>query len=99
MRSRRSDLSILVYILVIVFNLAPWLGLSGVQLVMPLLVNRTPEAWELPSYITIMINSSKLTAVIFSLIKHFHGKRISEATMVYFIVASSSACIFCLAFI
>ncbi len=99
MAPRDSGLSVLVYILVVIFNIAPWLGLAGVQLEMPLLVNRTPEAWALPSYITVMINSCKLTAVIFSLIKHFHGDRIPEAATIYFIVASSSACIFCLAFV
>ncbi len=97
--SRMTDLSILVYILVIIFNVSPWLGITGVYLEMPLLVNRTPEAWELPSYITVTVNASTLTAVIFSVIKHFHGDRISEAAAIYFIVASSSSCIFCLAFV
>ncbi len=99
MMPRHLGLSILIYILVIIFNIAPWSGLVGVQLEMPLLVNRLPEAWDLPSYITTIICSSKLTAVIFSLIKHFHGKRIPETATVYFILASSSVCIVCLAFV
>ena len=56
--SRRQwlkEISVPVYILVMLFALASWIDINGLWVELPLLVEQSPEGWSLPSYLTIII--------------------------------------------
>jgi len=49
-----------VYIAVMLFAMSTWIGVVGIWVEMPLLVNALPESWSLPSYLVIIIQCANL---------------------------------------
>ncbi len=70
--SRREwlkEISIPVYVLVILFAVASWVDINGLWVELPLLVSELPEGWSLPSYLSIIIQvfSSSSFSMLISL--------------------------------
>ncbi len=49
------QISVPVYILVMLFAMASWIDVNGLWVELPLLVTELPEGWSLPSYLSIII--------------------------------------------
>ena len=49
------DVSPLVYVLVMLFGVSSWIDINGIFVELPLMVNVLPEGWDLPSYISLII--------------------------------------------
>ncbi len=94
-----SGISPLVFLLVIVFNISSWIDLSAIFAELPLLVNRLPESWELPSYLLTAIHASKVSIVIFLILKHFYKERIPEVPAIYTIIVCGTSAMFSLGFL
>ena len=56
-----------VYISVMLYAMSSWIGLIGVGVEQPLLVNVLPEAWELPSYLVIIVQCANLGPAIYAI--------------------------------
>ncbi len=96
---RRPDINALVYFLLLILNIAPFLGITALSVEFPLLVNRVPEAWDLPSYVVVIVNSTKILAFLYSVLQHFCKGRIPETPFLFVIIFGVGASIFCLAFV
>ncbi|KAL0109767.1 hypothetical protein PUN28_013437 [Cardiocondyla obscurior] len=57
---------IIVHLLVILFGVSTWIGVNGIFIELPLLVNVTPEGWNLPAYIVIVAQSANVGPVIYA---------------------------------
>jgi len=49
-----------VYVAVMLFAMSTWIGVVGIWVEMPLLVDALPESWNLPSYLVIIIQCANL---------------------------------------
>ena len=49
------QLSLPVYVCVMFFGISSWIDINGIFVELPLMVNELPEGWDLPSYITLII--------------------------------------------
>jgi len=49
-----------VYIAVMLFVMSTWIAVVGIWVEMPLLVSGLPEAWDLPSYLSIIIQCANI---------------------------------------
>ena len=56
------DVSPLVYVLVMLFGISSWIDINGIFVELPLMVNVLPEGWDLPSYISLIIQVCCQTA-------------------------------------
>ncbi len=94
-----SGISIPLYLLVIVFNLASWIDLSAIWTEMPLLVNRLPELWELPAYLNLILNAGRIMSVIvYGVTKKMLKDKLKESRFVYAIIVIGATCLFLTAF-
>ncbi len=94
-----SGISIPLYLLVIVFNLASWIDLNAVWTEMPLLVNRLPEGWELPAYFSLIINGGKIPLIAYVILKKIMKDNLQEYPFVYAIIVIGVICLFVTAFV
>jgi len=56
-----------VYVAVMLFAMSTWIGVVGIWVEMPLLVNALPESWNLPSYLVIIIQCANLAPAAYAL--------------------------------
>ena len=72
-----------VYISVMLFAMSTWIGIVGVWVEMPLLVDALPESWKLPSYLVIIIQCANLgpaTYAIWDKVRRRNQHRAGEQT-------------------
>lgn len=63
----RAQVQFPVYVMVMLFAMSTWTAIVGVWVEMPLLVDALPEAWSLPSHLTIIIQCSNLGPALYAL--------------------------------
>ncbi len=88
-----------MFFLVIVFNLASWIDIGAISVELPLLVNRLPESWELPSYFATVVQGSKVSVVVFLILEHIYKDKIPEVGLIFLIISVGAGAIFCLGFV
>lgn len=87
----------LVDILAIFFGVGTWIGINSTYVQLPLLVNATPEGWNLASYIVIIIQVANIGPVLYTLIQKLFP--IKDSVFIYFLLAIGIAAGFCMAFL
>nr|XP_012221372.1 PREDICTED: solute carrier family 52, riboflavin transporter, member 3-A-like [Linepithema humile] len=55
-----------IHLLVILFGVSTWIGVNGIFIELPLLVNIAPEGWNLPAYIVIVAQSANIGPAIYT---------------------------------
>ncbi len=93
-----KEICIPVYILIAIFNLASWIDLSAVWVELPLLVNRLPEGWELPSYLMVVSQVAHLGTFGYVILKKFMKDRIQEWPFIYAVTLLGALFLFMMAF-
>lgn len=53
-----------IHLLVILFGMSTWIGVNGIFIELPLLVNIAPEGWNLPAYIVIVAQSANVGQIL-----------------------------------
>jgi riboflavin transporter 2 len=69
--------------LLVIFALSTWLDVNGVWVELPLIVNKAPEGWTLPSYLTTAIALSNIGPIIIVLLKICFKERLNERIFIY----------------
>ena len=69
--------------LLVIFALSTWLDVNGIWVELPLIVNRAPEGWTLPSYMTLAIALSNIGPCIIILLKIVFKERLNERIFIY----------------
>lgn len=87
----------LVDILAIFFGVGTWIGINSTYVQLPLLVNATPEGWNLASYIVIIIQVANIGPVLYASIQKFFP--IKDNFIIYSLLAIGVAAGFCMAFL
>jgi riboflavin transporter 2 len=96
-RAAFAHRSALVDILAIFFGIGTWIGINSTYVQLPLLVNATPEGWNLASYIVIIIQVGNLGPVFYASIQKFWP--IKDGFFIYTLLATGVAAGFCMAFL
>ena len=55
LKENLDQVSWIVYVLVMLFGISSWIDINGLFVELPLMVNVLPEGWNLPSYISLII--------------------------------------------
>ncbi|KAJ8670376.1 hypothetical protein QAD02_001635 [Eretmocerus hayati] len=88
---------ILVHTLVMIFGTSAWIGVNGIFIQLPLLVNPLPEKWGLAAYLVIIIQLANVAPVMYGLLRRF-SCRISESNCISVMLVFASVVMGLLAF-
>ena len=98
MKAWLSQISIPVYILVMMFAIASWIDINGLWVELPLLVEELPEAWNLPSYLAVIIQVANIGPLIYTVANRCAPHKVKEWPVVYLIILIGAVACLLLAF-
>lgn len=89
-----SSMALLIHILACAFGLGSWVVVNGLWVELPLIVNALPEGWELPSYLTVIIQLANLGPLLVTLMHKLCPGRLREHVVIYSLL--SVGALFCI---
>lgn len=91
--------NLLVDLFVILFGISGWLGITAVFLQLPLIVDKAPEGWKLPSYIAILVQFGNVANFIYILYEKYSPVKVKDGHMIYAMLISGCVASFGLIFL
>ncbi|KAM3849582.1 solute carrier family 52, riboflavin transporter, member 3-A [Diretmus argenteus] len=91
-------MALLIHMLACAFGLGSWVAVNGLWVELPLIVNTLPEGWELPSYLTVIIQLANLGPLLVTLMHKLCPGRLKEHVVIYSILSIGVLSCFLLAF-
>lgn len=87
-------MALLTHLLVCTFGMGSWVAINGLWVELPLLVTELPEGWNLPSYLTVIIQLANVGPLLFTLLHHFRPGHLSEVPVIFTVLGVGTvACI------
>ncbi|XP_015588952.2 riboflavin transporter 2-like isoform X2 [Cephus cinctus] len=62
---------LIVHTLVIFFGISAWIGVNGIFVQLPLLVNSAPEGWGLPAYLSVLVQAANIGPILYTLSRKY----------------------------
>jgi riboflavin transporter 2 len=81
-----SNRKLLVDILAILFGISSWISINGMYVQLPLMVQSQPEGWNLPSYLSVIIQIANVGPVLYSVSQKFFRGRVKDSWIIYIIL-------------
>uniref|UniRef100_A0A0C9QJK4 Riboflavin transporter n=1 Tax=Fopius arisanus TaxID=64838 RepID=A0A0C9QJK4_9HYME len=63
---RLSNRKLLVDLLAVMFGIGAWIGVNGIYVQLPLLVNTAPEKWSLPAHMVMLVQVANLGPILYT---------------------------------
>ncbi|KAG8430452.1 hypothetical protein GDO86_020579 [Hymenochirus boettgeri] len=79
-------MALLVHLFCCLLGLGSWVAINGVWVELPLIVPNAPEGWELPSYLTLLIQFANIGPLVVTLTHKFQPGRLQEAPVIYLLL-------------
>ncbi|XP_062897152.1 solute carrier family 52, riboflavin transporter, member 3-A [Mobula hypostoma] len=76
-----------VHLLSCIFGTGAWIAINGLWVELPLIVNVLPEGWDLPSYITVIIQLANVGPLSVTLMHKFAPGKMKEIITIYVIIS------------
>ncbi|XP_075819985.1 solute carrier family 52, riboflavin transporter, member 3 [Microtus pennsylvanicus] len=92
-------MALLTHLLVCVFGMGSWVAINGLWVELPLLVTELPEGWDLPSYLTVVIQLANIGPLLVTLLHRFQPGCLSEVPVIFLILCVGTAACILLAFL
>lgn len=80
-------MALLIHLLACAFGLGSWVAVNGLWVELPLIVNTLPEGWELPSYLTVIIQLANLGPLLVTLMHKLCPGCLKERYVIYSILS------------
>lgn len=87
--SRKRNL--FVDFLAVLFGISSWVGVNSSYLQMPLIIPNAPEGWSLPTYMTVVIQSSNIMSFAYVFYQKFSPKKLNDGYLIY--ITMSMGCL------
>ncbi|XP_017790807.1 PREDICTED: riboflavin transporter 2-like [Habropoda laboriosa] len=88
---------IVVHLLIILFGISAWIGINGIFIQIPVLINTSPEGWALPTYLVLVIQTANFGPLLYTILQYFQCK-INEPWWIVCLLASGSSAMGLLSF-
>ncbi|XP_017790777.1 PREDICTED: solute carrier family 52, riboflavin transporter, member 3-A-like [Habropoda laboriosa] len=95
---RLSNRRLFVDLLALMFGLGAWVGVNGIYVQMPLLVNSAPEGWSLPAHMVMLVQFANLGPILYTLYIKY-SKWACDKYITYVLLAAGALSTFILAFV
>ncbi|XP_005499600.1 solute carrier family 52, riboflavin transporter, member 3 [Columba livia] len=92
-------MALLTHLLACAFGMGSWVAINGLWVELPLLVRVLPEQWDLPSYITIIIQMANVGPLFVTLMYRFRPGLLKEVIVIYVVVSVGVVASLLLAFL
>ncbi|XP_046751920.1 solute carrier family 52, riboflavin transporter, member 3-A-like [Diprion similis] len=95
---RFSNRRLVVDALALTFGIGAWIGVNGIFVQLPLLVENAPEEWHLPVYMTLVVQLANIGPILYS----FYIKYMSRAhdhLLIYILLGGGTIGMICLIFV
>ncbi|NWU96085.1 S52A3 protein, partial [Upupa epops] len=92
-------MALLTHLLACIFGTGSWVAINGLWVELPLLVTVLPEQWDLPSYITIIIQMANVGPLFITLMHRFRPGLLKEVPVIYGIISVGVVSCLLLAFL
>lgn len=76
-------MSLYIHFLACAFGLGSWVAVNGMWVELPLIVNILPERWDLPSYLTVIIQLANIGPILVTLVHKMCPGRLRENLVIY----------------
>ncbi|XP_072536967.1 solute carrier family 52, riboflavin transporter, member 3-A [Salminus brasiliensis] len=76
-------MSLYIHLLACAFGLGSWVAINGLWVELPLIVNVLPEGWDLPSYLTVIIQLANLGPLLVTMAHKLCPGRLRENLVIY----------------
>ncbi|XP_072498900.1 solute carrier family 52, riboflavin transporter, member 3-like [Notamacropus eugenii] len=87
-------MALLTHLLVCIFGSGSWIAINGLWVELPQLVARLPEGWNLPSYLTVIIQLANVGPLFITLLHRFQPGCLSEVPVIYAVLTlGTMACV------
>ncbi|KAJ8670375.1 hypothetical protein QAD02_001634 [Eretmocerus hayati] len=94
---RLSNRKVLVDVLALLFGIGAWVGVNGIYVQLPLLVNTAPEGWSLPAHMVMIVQFANLGPILYTLyVKYLACTR--DHYIIYGLLGAGALSIYILAF-
>lgn len=91
---RVREVNVVVAVLVTLFAISSWVDINGLFVELPILTQRLPEGWDLPSYMAVTVQVANIAPLAFTIISIFYPHRSFEVPVIYIIiVVGAVACL------
>ncbi|XP_034027511.1 solute carrier family 52, riboflavin transporter, member 3-A [Thalassophryne amazonica] len=80
-------MALLVHMLACAFGVGSWVVVNGLWVQLPLIVNTLPEGWDLPSYLTVIIQLANVGPLVVTLMHKLCPHRLNERFVIYAILS------------
>ena len=83
-------MKILVCVIVVFFGMGSWIAINGLWVELPILVDQLPEGWNLPSYMTVIIQMANIGPIAVTIAHICAPGKVREQPIVYAMVLIGS---------
>lgn len=80
-----ANRSLKVDILIILFGIGSWIGVSSTYLQLPIIVRAAPEGWALASYLALIVQSGNVALFTYVLYQKYSPKKANDGHLIYFV--------------
>lgn len=80
-------MALLVHFLACAFGIGSWVAVNGLWVELPLIVNALPEGWDLPSYLTVIIQFANVGPLLVTLMHKLYPGCLKEYIVIYSILS------------
>ncbi|XP_063320662.1 solute carrier family 52, riboflavin transporter, member 3-A [Pelmatolapia mariae] len=80
-------MALLVHFLACAFGVGSWVAVNGLWVELPLIVNALPEGWDLPSYLTVIIQLANVGPLLVTLMHKQYPGCLKEHIVIYSILS------------
>ncbi|XP_068198043.1 solute carrier family 52, riboflavin transporter, member 3-A [Antennarius striatus] len=80
-------MALLVHMLACAFGVGSWVAVNGLWVELPVIVNSLPEGWELPSYLTVIIQLANIGPLVVTVMHKLHPGLLKEKVIIYSILS------------
>ncbi|XP_078092993.1 solute carrier family 52, riboflavin transporter, member 3-A [Mustelus asterias] len=82
-----TTMPLTIHLLACIFGTGSWVAINGLWVELPLIVNVLPEGWNLPSYLTVIIQSANVGPLFVTLMHKFAPGKMKEIIAIYIIIS------------
>ncbi|XP_015440057.1 PREDICTED: solute carrier family 52, riboflavin transporter, member 3-B-like [Dufourea novaeangliae] len=93
-----SNRKLIVDLLALMFGLGAWVGVNGIYVQLPLLVNSAPEGWSLPAHMVVLVQFANLGPILYTLYIKYNAWAYDKY-ITYILLAAASIATFIMAFV
>lgn len=91
-------MSLLTHLLACLLGMGSWVSINGLWVELPLIVPQIPEAWYLPSYLSVIIQMANIGPLFVTLMHRFRPGALNETAVIYVIIGLGTVATFLLGF-